>query len=195
MEILKYKDYEGGAEVDLERGVCRGKILFIDDLVTYESEAIKGLQKQFEEAVDDYIDTCAQVGKAPQKACKGLFNVRVSPILHREAIRRAIADDSSLNDVVRQAMESYLMDPAKVLPAQAPMLDPVLATLAHAHHGALVINPPIWPSMTTSVMAATAYKPVGRTRQPALARRPYAISAPDSVQNIVVEAEHDYQKH
>jgi hypothetical protein len=35
MDILKYKDYEGTAELDMSRGVCRGKILFINDLVTY----------------------------------------------------------------------------------------------------------------------------------------------------------------
>ena len=34
MDILKYKDYEGTAELDMSRGVCRGKILFINDLVT-----------------------------------------------------------------------------------------------------------------------------------------------------------------
>ncbi len=29
MDILKYKGYEGSTKIDMERGVCRGKILFI----------------------------------------------------------------------------------------------------------------------------------------------------------------------
>lgn len=55
MEILKYAGYEGSAELDVARGICRGKILLITDLVTYQSDSIKGLQKAFEEAVKDYI--------------------------------------------------------------------------------------------------------------------------------------------
>lgn len=108
MEILKYKEFEGSAELDMNRNVCRGKILFVDDVVTYESKSIDGLQKEFEAAVDDYIDTCKQVGKEPQKSCRGQFNVRVTPELHRAATRRAISDETSLNDVVFQALSVYL---------------------------------------------------------------------------------------
>jgi predicted HicB family RNase H-like nuclease len=63
---LKYKDYEGTAELDMARGVCRGKALFIDDLVTYEAAPPSNLQSEFEAAVDDYLETCAVVGKEPQ---------------------------------------------------------------------------------------------------------------------------------
>lgn len=111
MEIIKYKEFEGSAEIDLERLVCRGKILHIDDLVTYESKSIDSLKKEFEAAVEDYIETCKQIGKEPQKPCRGQFNVRVSPELHREAVRRAIEDDTSLNEVVCRALEDFLKSP------------------------------------------------------------------------------------
>lgn len=112
MEILKYKEFEGSAELDMKRNVCRGKILFIDDAVTYESASIQDLQNEFEEAVDDYIETCKQIGKEPQKSCRGQFNVRVSPELHRAATRRSITDDTSLNEVVRSALQAYLASTA-----------------------------------------------------------------------------------
>lgn len=119
MEILKYKEFEGSAELDMTRNVCRGKILHIDDVVTYESKSIDNLQKQFEEAVDDYIETCSQIGKEPQKACRGQFNVRVSPELHRLAARRSIADGTSLNVVVCKALEAYLAPAAAKGPEAA----------------------------------------------------------------------------
>ena len=81
MDILTYKDYEGTAELDMTRGVCRGKILFINDLVTYESTSPAKLQKEFEAAVDDYFETCEALGRKPQKSLKGQFNVRISPTL------------------------------------------------------------------------------------------------------------------
>ena len=76
MNILKYKDFEGSAELDMERQVCRGKLLFIDDLVTYEAASIANLQSEFEAAVDDYLETCKSLGRDPKRPLKGLFNVR-----------------------------------------------------------------------------------------------------------------------
>ena len=111
MDILKYKDYEGTAELDMSRGVCRGKILFINDLVTYEAASPADLQKEFEAAVDDYLDTCRAVGKEPQRPFRGAFNVRVPQPLHRSAAVRAVVDQTSLNEVVVvRALEAYLAD-------------------------------------------------------------------------------------
>lgn len=114
MDILKYKEYEGTAELDMARGVCRGKLLFIDDLVTYESQTPQGLQQEFEAAVEDYIATCAEVGKEPQRPFRGLFNVRVPPALHRVAALRATCDGVSLNDVVVRALDAFLNSRAEV---------------------------------------------------------------------------------
>lgn len=108
MDILKYKDYEGTAELDMARGVCRGKILFINDLVTYEAALPSKLQKEFEAAVDDYIETCATLGRDPQKSLKGQFNVRIPQELHKAATLRALTDSVSLNDVVVRALDAYI---------------------------------------------------------------------------------------
>jgi predicted HicB family RNase H-like nuclease len=108
LDILKYKDYEGTAELDMARNVCRGKILFINDLVTYETALPSNLQKEFEAAVDDYIETCASLGREPQKPLKGQFSVRISPALHKAATLRALADNVYLNDLVGQALDAYI---------------------------------------------------------------------------------------
>lgn len=108
MDILKYKDYEGTAELDMARRVCRGKILFIDDLVTYEAASPAELQTEFEAAVDDYIDTCTALGREPQKPLRGQFNVRIPPTLHKVAALRALADNVSLNDVVVRALDAFV---------------------------------------------------------------------------------------
>jgi predicted HicB family RNase H-like nuclease len=108
VDILKYKEYEGTAELDMQRGVCRGKILFVDDLVTYEADSPRELQREFEAAVDDYIETCATLGKEPQRPFRGLFNVRVPAELHRAAALRAARDAVSLNDVMVRALDRFL---------------------------------------------------------------------------------------
>jgi predicted HicB family RNase H-like nuclease len=110
---MKYKDFEGSADIDLETLVCRGKILHIDDLVTYKANSPSELIQEFQLAVDDYLETCAQLNKAPQKPCKGQFNIRVTPELHRLAQRRATQDATSLNAVATSALESYLKAPVQ----------------------------------------------------------------------------------
>jgi len=114
MDILKYKKYEGTAELDMTRGLCRGKLLLIDDLVTYECSDPQGLQREFELAVDDYIQTCSVVGKEPQRPFRGLFNVRVPPTLHRSAALRAASDNVKLNDVVVRALDAFLHSRSEV---------------------------------------------------------------------------------
>ena len=108
MDILKYKDYEGTAELDMIRGICRGKILFINDLVTYEAELPAKLQNEFEAAVDDYIETCAALDREPQKSLKGQFNVRIPQSLHKAAALRALVDSISLNDVVVRSLDAFV---------------------------------------------------------------------------------------
>lgn len=112
LDILKYKEYEGSAELDMGRGVCRGRILFINDLVTYEAATPSQLQAEFEAAVDDYLETCSSLGRDPQKPLKGLFNVRMPPALHKAATLRAAQENASLNDVVVRAVDAFINGPA-----------------------------------------------------------------------------------
>ena len=102
----KYRNYEGTAEVSVEDGICHGKILFIEDLVTYEAETVRLLEKEFHSAVDDYLQTCADVGKSPDKPCSGTFNVRVSPDIHRKAVVDACRAGVSLNEIVGRALSA-----------------------------------------------------------------------------------------
>lgn len=112
--LLKYKGYLGSAEYSAEDDVLYGKIIAINDLVTYEGDSVKGLKRAFREAVDDYLDTCAALNKAPDKTFKGSFNVRVSRELHRSAAVRAQALGISLNEFVKRSLSMALVqDPGE----------------------------------------------------------------------------------
>ena len=110
MNILEYKGYHGTVETDLARGVMRGKLLFISDLVSFEAETLPQLRQEFEEAVDDYLGTCAQLGRVPQQPASGSFNVRVGAERHRAAQIRALADGTSLNVVISRALDCYVSE-------------------------------------------------------------------------------------
>lgn len=108
MNTMSYKAYQGSVEVDLDSNLIVGKILFVNDLVTYEAKTVAELRKAFEEAVDDYLQTCRQLGRDAQQPFSGAFNVRVGPELHRAAALRAQKDGVKLNAVVVNALEHYL---------------------------------------------------------------------------------------
>jgi predicted HicB family RNase H-like nuclease len=116
MSHMKYKDYLGSAEVSHKDGCLHGKILFIDDLVTYESETVPGLKQEFEAAVDDYLETCKHVGKEPDRPFTGTFQIRVSPDTHRQAAMEAKIAEQSLNEWVKGAIEQRLFSK----PSQSP---------------------------------------------------------------------------
>ena len=64
-DIPEYKGYHAVIEIDFEGHILHGKIDNICDLVTFESETVEGIIQEFRNAVDDYLEFCAEMGKAP----------------------------------------------------------------------------------------------------------------------------------
>jgi predicted HicB family RNase H-like nuclease len=110
-KILEYNGYSGSVDASIEDHCLFGRILFITDLVTYEAETVADLEAEFVAAVDDYILTCKEVGKEPQRPFKGSFNVRISPELHRKAALQSIRESISLNELTSKAIDTYLNKP------------------------------------------------------------------------------------
>ena len=108
MKTIKYKNFVGSAEISFDDNCLHGKILFINDLVTYQADNITALKNEFEAAVDDYIETCKSLEIKPQKSFSGTFNIRVGEELHKEAALYAVQNDFKINAVIIQALEKYL---------------------------------------------------------------------------------------
>lgn len=104
-QTFKYKGYEGSVVANLRDNCLHGKLLFVDDLITYEASTIADLQKAFQEAVDDYLAFCEEVGKKPDATYKGSFNVRIGPQAHKDACAAAYRQGRTLNEFVRIAIE------------------------------------------------------------------------------------------
>jgi predicted HicB family RNase H-like nuclease len=107
-DILKYREYISSVHYSTEDEVFHGKVLGINDLITFEGESVAELKKAFKEAVEDYIDTCTQLQKSPEKAYKGSFNVRVPLQLHRAAAIAAQQQQLSLNEFIKIAISFTL---------------------------------------------------------------------------------------
>ncbi|MET5490558.1 type II toxin-antitoxin system HicB family antitoxin [Klebsiella variicola] len=107
-KMLKYKGYFGSVETSLDDMVLHGKIECIADLITYEADSLPGLKNAFEEAVDDYLETCSEIGKNPDKPMSGTFNVRIGEILHKQVYIASKNQGVNLNEFIKRAIEEKL---------------------------------------------------------------------------------------
>ncbi|MDT8427900.1 MAG: type II toxin-antitoxin system HicB family antitoxin [Pseudomonadales bacterium] len=107
-DTLSHKGYIGSIEHDLEAGVLYGKVMFLADSVYYQGSTLPELKKCFENAIDEYIETCEGIGKEPEKPFTGSFNVRMSSDLHKKLAYRAAEDGCKLNAVVVLACEQFV---------------------------------------------------------------------------------------
>lgn len=103
-DILEYKNYLASVHFSAADDVFYGKVLAINDLISFEGASVKELKAAFEEAVEDYLETCAEIGKSPDKTYKGTFNVRVSSSLHKQAALFAAVHNITLNEFVKKAL-------------------------------------------------------------------------------------------
>ncbi|WPV00055.1 type II toxin-antitoxin system HicB family antitoxin [Mucilaginibacter sp. cycad4] len=118
-DIIQYKSYYASVHFSADDEVFHGKILGINDLVNFEGTSVKELKAAFEEAVEDYIDTCSTIGKSPDKTYKGTFNVRVPSVLHKEASIFAAINNITLNEFVKMAMHFALQRKEQVIKRSA----------------------------------------------------------------------------
>ncbi len=107
-DLLEYKKFYGSVNYSAEDDVFYGKIEDINDLISYEGESVDEIKHAFYDAVDDYIETCRQIGKEPEKSYRGVFSVRVPPDLHKRAFIMAKQRGYTLNKFVKEAIEREL---------------------------------------------------------------------------------------
>ena len=110
METIKYKGFIGSVEVSISDNCLYGKILFINDLVTYEANSLDEIEKEFKDAVDDHIETCKELGIEAHKSFSGSFNVRIGPEMHEALAMLSIKSDKAMNVLMKEAAQQYLYD-------------------------------------------------------------------------------------
>ncbi len=114
-DYLEYKGYSGSVNYSAEDKVFYGKLEGINDLVNFEADNVKDLEAGFKEAVNDYLQTCAELGKEPEKTYKGVFNVRVPQSIHKRISTLAVKRGLKLNDLVNRSLDYMINNEEQVL--------------------------------------------------------------------------------
>lgn len=101
---MSYKGYSARIDYDDEDGIFFGRIAGIRDGVGFHADSVAELREAFHEAVEDYLETCARIGKEPQKTYSGQVMFRVSPEVHRKAAVAAELAGKSLNQWAEEVL-------------------------------------------------------------------------------------------
>jgi len=97
MNTMTHKGYPARIEYSEEDGCFVGHIVGINDIVGFHGETVAELRAAFEEAVDDYLETCVKLGRPAQKPYSGNLMLRVSPEIHAAVAAAAEVNGKSIN--------------------------------------------------------------------------------------------------
>ena len=109
MNTMEYKGFAARVEYSEEDGCLIGHITGIRDVIGFHGDSVKELRAAFEDAVDDYIETCNKLGRTPNKPYSGQFRLRLAPELHARAAMLAETRGKSLNTWVSEIIEKSII--------------------------------------------------------------------------------------
>ncbi|MEY3356796.1 MAG: type II toxin-antitoxin system HicB family antitoxin [Burkholderiaceae bacterium] len=105
MSMMNYKGFSARIEYSDEDGCFIGRVAGIQDVIGFHGQSVAKLRAAFKEAIDDYLETCARVGKQPNKPYSGQFRLRLSPDLHARVAIAAESKGKSLNTLITDLIE------------------------------------------------------------------------------------------
>ena len=109
MGLLKYKGYIGSVEFSDEDNCLFGKVQGLHGvLISYEGNTVEEIRKDFEDAVDLYLESCRNRGVNPAKPYSGRLVVRMPSELHGKVATAAANANTTINDFINKAIKNEL---------------------------------------------------------------------------------------
>jgi len=102
---MTYKGYAAQIEYSDEDECFIGHIAAIKDVIGFHGESVTVLRVAFEEAVDDYLETCEKLNRAPQKPYSGNLMLRIPPQIHAAVATAAQVKGKSINQWATEAFK------------------------------------------------------------------------------------------
>ena len=94
---MTYKGYRARMDYDPDDRILVGRVLDIDDIIGFHGASVAEFETAFHEAVDAYLEACAELEQAPEKPASGRMMLRVEPAIHAASLRAAARAGLSLN--------------------------------------------------------------------------------------------------
>lgn len=110
--MLTYKGYSAKLDVDVEAGILHGRVVDVNDTITFEGRTVDEAKQEFQVSVDRYLEFCRELGQLPDKPFSGKLPFRTNPDIHHTIYLAATKMSKSINawmeEVLAEAARSTL---------------------------------------------------------------------------------------
>lgn len=103
---MQYRGYTASMSFDVDDKIIVGRVLDIDDILTFHAGSVTEFESHFRMIVDDYVAACAALGGQPERPASGKLMLRVSPDVHAASLKAAALSGTSLNRWAEQALKA-----------------------------------------------------------------------------------------
>jgi len=97
MNTMTYKGYTANMVFDAQDKVIVGRVLDIDDIISFHGESVSAFEANFHAAIDDYLAASEALESAAEKPASGRVMLRIAPEVHAAALKAAARSGTSLN--------------------------------------------------------------------------------------------------
>ena len=97
MNTLTYRGSTARMDFDTDDKIIVGRVVDIDDIVTFHGASVAEFEFAFHGAVDGYIFAFEQLGQTADKPASGRMMLRVNPMVHAAAVKASARSGLSLN--------------------------------------------------------------------------------------------------
>ena len=101
---MTYQGYTSSMPFDADDKIIVGRVLDVDDSISFHGESVAEFEAVFHAAVDGYVAACEELGSAPEKPASGKMMLRIAPTVHAAALKAAARHGVSLNKWAEQAL-------------------------------------------------------------------------------------------
>ncbi len=105
-DLMEYKGFKARVEYSADDEVFFGRLLGIEDTVTFEGKTVRELKKDMKEAVDFHIEICEKQSKPVKKPYSGKVLFRLPSDLHAKIAETAARKGKSINEWGKEILES-----------------------------------------------------------------------------------------
>lgn len=119
MNTMNYLGYTASMTFDPDDKIIVGRVLEVDDIISFHGESVAEFETNFHGVIDDYIAACESLGSTAEGPASGKLMLRVAPDIHAAALKAAARSGVSLNKWAELALSRASRKSANVGTAPA----------------------------------------------------------------------------
>jgi len=112
INAMFYKGYTTDRVFDAGDKVIVGRILDVDDIISFHGESVAEFESNFHAAIEDCLAASKELGSAPEKPASGKVMLRIAPEVHAAALEAAARSGTSLNKWAESALGKAARKPS-----------------------------------------------------------------------------------